>query len=275
MKQIHINKNQHIRTFLFPDNQPHIQLQNVAEGDEVKVICSLTDSNLLLQLLQCANALDHAFARKCEVHIPYLMGARFDRMMQTGDSFDLQVIANLINSCGFQKVILYDVHSDVATALIHRSVNRNNRFLVETYKQKDAVLICPDAGAVKKIKHYLEWNKNITDVVYCTKSRDLSTGHLTLKVLEPEHCKGRNCVIIDDICDGGGTFLAIANQIESSHLTLIVTHGIFSKGVEVLAEQFNEIITTNSTSPNPFKGGEYQQGGKIYDNFLKIIEIKY
>lgn len=263
MKLIHINQNQGITTFLFPDNQPHVRLENIVEGDEVKVICSLTDANLLLQLLQCANALDHAFARKCELHIPYLMGARFDRVMQSGDSFDMQVVANLINSCGFEKVVLYDVHSDVATALIHRSINRNNRFLVETYEQKEVVLICPDAGAVKKIKHYLEWNPNIVDVVYCTKSRDLSNGRLTLKVLEPEKCKGKNCVIIDDICDGGGTFLAIANQIEAKHLTLIVTHGIFSKGIEILKEKFDKIIVSNSLS------NQYEDG------FLEKIEIEF
>lgn len=248
MKLIHINQNQGITTFLFPDNQPHVRLENIEEGDEVKVVCSLTDANLLLQFLQCANALDHAFARKCELHIPYLMGARFDRVMQAGDSFDLQVVANLVNSCGFEKVFLYDVHSDVATALIRHSVNVSNRFLVEKYARQDAVLVCPDAGAVKKIKHYLEWNPNIVDVVYCTKSRDLSNGRLTLKVLEPEKCKDKNCVIIDDICDGGGTFLAIANQIEAKHLTLIVTHGIFSKGFDELEKRFDEIMVSDSFS---------------------------
>jgi ribose-phosphate pyrophosphokinase len=246
MKLININAQQHIRTFLFPDNQPHIQLEGIAEGDEVKVVCSMSDANVVLQLLQCANALDHAFAKKKELHIPYLMGARFDRVMQSGDSFDLQVMANLINSCGFEKVILYDVHSDVATALIRNSVNVDNRVLVETYTKKNAILVCPDAGAAKKIKHYFDWNSNIVDVVYCIKSRDLSNGKITLKVLEPERCEGRNCLIVDDICDGGGTFLAIANQINAAHLTLMVTHGIFSKGVEVLEEKFDEIIVSNS-----------------------------
>ncbi len=262
MKVININTQQHIKTFLFPDNQPHIVLEGIAEGDDVKVICSLTDANILMQLLQCANALEHRFAKKKELYIPYLMGARFDRVMQSGDSFDLQVVANLINSCGFEKVVLLDVHSDVATALIHRSVNVSNRFLVEKYAQNDAVLICPDAGAAKKIKHYFDWNPNIKDVVYCIKSRELSTGKLTLKVLEAERCMGKNCVIIDDICDGGATFLAIAEQIKPSHLTLIVTHGIFSKGFEKLEKSFDEILVSDSFSSS-------------YDSKkLKIINLK-
>ena len=248
MKVININTQQQIKTFLFPDNQPHILLEDIEEGDEVKVVCSLTDANKVMQLLECANALEHRFAKKKELFIPYLMGARFDRVMQSGDSFDLQVVANLINSCGFEKVVLLDVHSDVATALIHRSINISNRFLVEKYTQQEAVLICPDAGAAKKIKHYFDWNPNIVDVVYCIKSRELSTGKLTLKVLEAERCAGRNCVIIDDICDGGATFLAIAEQIKPSHLTLIVTHGIFSKGFEKLEKSFDEILVSDSFS---------------------------
>jgi ribose-phosphate pyrophosphokinase len=46
--------------------------------------------------------------------IPYLMAARYDRLMQQGDSFDLEVVADLINSCGFEKVLLFDVHSEVS-----------------------------------------------------------------------------------------------------------------------------------------------------------------
>lgn len=246
MKTIHINKSENIKRIIFPDNQPHVNIQNIQEGDEVKVICSITDAAVLIQLLECANAIDNTFAKKSILVIPYLMGARFDRLMQTGDSIDLKVVANLINSMQFAKVILFDVHSDVSTMLIDNCINISNEQLVKSYSKENAVLICPDAGASKKMGKYFEWNNCITEIVYCNKSRDLSNGAITLKVLEPEKCANRNCVIIDDLCDGGGTFLAIANQIEAAHLTLIITHGIFSKGFAALEEQFDEIIVSDS-----------------------------
>jgi len=246
MITININKQVGCRTFLFPDKQPHINIDGVDENNEVQVICSITDANNLLLLLQCSNALDNLFAKKKELVIPYLMGARFDRLMQKGDSVDLKVVANLINGCGFEKVYLYDVHSDTATVLIENSINISNAELVEQYTKEDAILICPDAGAVKKVGKYFELNSNIKDVVYCNKSRDLSNGNITLKVLESEKCEGRNCVIIDDLCDGGGTFLAIASQIKPKHLTLIVTHGVFSKGFEIFKGVFDEIIVSDS-----------------------------
>jgi ribose-phosphate pyrophosphokinase len=143
-------------------------------------------------------------------------------------------------------VFLFDVHSDVSTLLINHAVNITNRQIVEQYKKPDALLICPDAGAAKKVSKYFEWNSNLKDIVYCSKNRNLATGALTLEVLEPEQCKGRNCVIVDDICDGGATFLAIAEKIAPAHLTLIVTHGIFSKGFAALEQKFDEIIVSDS-----------------------------
>lgn len=245
MKTININSQEHVKFVLYPDNQPHIKLVDVGE-EEVKVVCSITDSVTLIHLLEVSNALDHVFAKKKVLAIPYLMGARFDRVMETGDSFDLQVIANLINSCGFEKVLLYDVHSDVSTALIRNSVNIDNFNLIQSWDIPGTILICPDAGAAKKMDKYMKWNKNFVDVSYCIKKRDLRNGDLSLNMLEPDKCYGEPCLIVDDLCDGGGTFLAIAEQIQPSSLCLMVTHGIFSKGFATLEKWFNEIIVSDS-----------------------------
>ncbi len=246
MKTINLNTGENVTITIFPDTQPHINISGIAEAEEVKLICSLTSASKLIQLLETANALDNLFAIKKVLVIPYLMGARYDRLMQYGDSIDLKVVAGLVNSCGFEKVYLYDVHSEVSLLLINNAIGITNENLVRTYDMPDAVLICPDAGASKKVSKYFGWNNNLKEIVYCSKNRDLATGSLTLEVQEPHVCTNRNCVIIDDICDGGGTFLAIAEKIKPAHLTLIVTHGIFSKGFETLHKYFQQIIVSDS-----------------------------
>jgi len=246
MKTINLNSGEGVTITIFPDLQPHINIQNINEGNEVKVICSITDTSKLLQLLETSNALDNLFAKKKVLVIPYLMAARYDRLMQQGDSIDLKVVADLVNSCSFEKVYLYDVHSEVSLLLIKNAIGITNENLVKAYDKSDAVLICPDAGASKKVGKYFGWNSNIKEIVYCSKNRELSTGKLTLEILEPQECSNRNCVIIDDICDGGGTFLAIAEKIQPAHLTLIVTHGIFSKGFDTLHKYFQQIIVSDS-----------------------------
>jgi len=54
---------------------------------------------------------------------------------------------------------------------------------------------------------------------------------------------------VDDICDGGGTFLGLATALKEKNagkLSLIVSHGIFSKGFEELNKSFDTVFTTNS-----------------------------
>lgn len=249
------------KSFLYPDNQPHINVEAEIISKEAFVICSITDSQKLLELCMITDCLNSKSVKTKKLFIPYLMGARFDRVMQEGDSFDLKVIAKIINSLKYDHVILFDVHSDVSTALIENSHNMSNEKLVREYKRENSVLIIPDAGAAKKADRYLEWNKNIINTVQCIKSRDLNDGSIKLKVLTPQFCLNRNCVIIDDLCDGGGTFLQIANQIQPKYLTLIVSHGIFSKGFPLLEEVFEKIIVSNSY---PFVGES---------NIVKLINI--
>ena len=60
---------------------------------------------------------------------------------------------------------------------------------------------------------------------------------------------GRDCLIVDDICDGGRTFIELAKEIRKQTnlpIYLIVTHGIFSAGFEQLNEYFAGIFCTNS-----------------------------
>ena len=53
-------------------------------------------------------------------------------------------------------------------------------------------------------------------------------------------------IIIDDICDGGGTFVGIADKVGRAPLGMYITHGIFSQGFDALRERFEHIYTTNS-----------------------------
>lgn len=229
----------------FPDRQPHVNIPNTDNTYMYKVICSMLGPGYLLDLAEVADALEETGVYK-ELHIPYLMGARYDRRMKEGDSFDLKVIAKIINSLKFDRVYLYDPHSDVSGALIERSKVVTNQILVESYDKEGATLIVPDAGAAKKAFEYQKWNPNIIDIAHCVKHRDVITGKIELEVLNIDRCKGENCVIIDDICDGGATFNAIAEQIDPLHLTLMVTHGIFSAEFDKLEKNFDEIITSNS-----------------------------
>jgi len=230
------------KLFKFPDGQPHVQVEK--DQDNVYFIeCSIKSPEDLFNLCQVLDAVDGGTKL---VQINYLMGARYDRIMKEGDSFDLRVVAKILNAFEPLGVNILDPHSEVSTNLINKAKAIYNLSLYEAIEVSNGVLIVPDKGASKKTEMYQYFTKGITDVVYCDKVRDIEgDGRITLVVNNPELCEGRECVIIDDICDGGGTFISIANQIKPSKLSLCVTHGIFSKGLEVLS-MFDKIYCTDS-----------------------------
>ncbi len=88
------------------------------------------------------------------------------------------------------------------------------------------------------------------------KNRD-KTGKIThTDVFSPAPIEGYDCFIVDDICDGGRTFIELAKTLKekgAEKIYLYITHGIFSNGFGDLSTYFEHIYTTNSF---PAKGPE-------------------
>lgn len=245
MHTININKREGAKFITYPDSQPHV----IVEFHPItNVVCSIVSCKVLFELLAVSSALDMVGSKKGTLFIPYLLGGRSDRTTQEGESVDLEIVAKLINQCGFSKVFLLDPHSTASTNLIWNSESVSGTFILERYEEEDAVIIQPDEGAGHRTKAALTKYPNKFAKYYgvATKTRNPLDGCLTIGVINPEVCKDKHCVIFDDICDGGGTFIGIAKQIEPKSLTLVVSHGIFSKGLDELEKYFDRIITTDS-----------------------------
>jgi len=247
------------KTILFPDSQPHIKIDMASinglnRNEPLKVISRIANANDLLLVLFAKNTLDYLEFRHIELNISYLMAARMDRVMLDGEPFSLKVIAGILNQASFKKVSIFDPHSEVTTALVDHSYSiPNHQFVkdaLDDYFSKNGktnfCLVSPDAGALKKI-HKLAQFLQVEAVVECMKERDLKTGALTNFKTTTTDLSGQTCFIVDDICDGGGTFAGTAKMLKekgASKVVLIVSHGIFSKGTTI--SFVDDIYTTDS-----------------------------
>jgi ribose-phosphate pyrophosphokinase len=250
----------------FPDGQQSITLQEPGflQNTAVKIYTRLNTFQDLELVICATQALRNNSVSQIFLYSPYFIGARSDRRFTPGDvNYLKQVICPIINSQKFDAVMVLDPHSDVLEACLDNFEKIDNHLIVK-YALEDIdnkngaqdriVLVSPDAGAYKKIFDVAQKFK-IEKVVTAMKHRDINTGqinstevpNLPINTSSDEDFK---YVIVDDICDGGRTFVelakAIQNQRPDAKIYLIVTHGIFSAGFDELSKWFEKIYASNS-----------------------------
>lgn len=238
-------------SFTFSGGEPHIKItSDLSQIASVTVTHRIQSFNDIGLLLLAVDALKRSGIRKIDLLMPYFPAARQDRVMVAGESLSVKVYADIINSMNLNTVTIFDAHSEVAIALLNncRAIS-NHRFIEQVLQQTgDLVLLSPDGGALKKIYKLSAYLGGV-EVIECSKSRDVKTGKLSGFKVYADDLKGRDCIIVDDICDGGGTFMGLATALKQKNvgkLYLAVSHGIFSKGFDSLGQYFDKIFTTDA-----------------------------
>jgi ribose-phosphate pyrophosphokinase len=275
MKQIVINLDKHFSpiqaekaivfdSFIFAGGEPHIKIKPDFDTHQaVTITHRLSSFNAVGLLCIAVDALRRMGVKEINLLIPYFPAARQDRVMVPGEPLSVKVYADIINALQFNEVTIFDVHSEVAPALLNNCKSiTNHKFIGEVINQigGQVKLISPDGGALKKIYKVSEFLGGL-EVVECSKSRDVKTGKLTGFKVYNDDLDGADCMIVDDICDGGGTFIGLAQELKkknAGNLYLAVSHGIFSKGFEELEKLFAKIFTTDS-----FQNIEYKSVTQI------------
>lgn len=260
-------ENMMVAGFTFPGGERHITLPynfGTRELRErgVRIVADLKNSDDIMDLLLTGDALKAIRTPIRSLEIVYFPYARQDRIANPLEAHSLRVMAGLINSLEAQRVLLLDPHSIVAEALINNvevidvtdlltDVDpEGGEYLWDEYiADYNMVLVAPDAGAEKKV---LRLAKTIgSDMEVATKVRDTSTGQIIETRYHPVNTiKGRKVklLIVDDICDGGRTFIELAKVLRRTYsdvqIGLFVTHGIFSKGLDVFDGLIDDVFTT-------------------------------
>ncbi len=238
MAYLHISKLFDITSY--PTGETHQELRYIAEvqdGDVIEAPAHTFESLLYTvvadRILKRANIHVHWF-------VPYFPFARDDRRQTWRHGSELELAMELVEPLS---ITIADPHSDVSGQIKHIPQSVSVRCFRDMGAFKgNPLIVIPDAGATKKVH---TWGFR-SETLQCLKTRDTATGRLSgFKVLADE-LGGRDCIIVDDICDGGGTFWGLAVELKAKgagSLTLAVTHGLFTKGTSELRSVFDEIYT--------------------------------
>lgn len=203
---------------------------------------------------------DALYTQGVEVHLfmPYLPGARQDRNPLGNTPLTSRIYARIL--AGITTTITcVDPHSQLAVDNYLEFLDDIRTvdtalFLKGLVRDAPDVILCPDEGGKPRAEAAAELFN--CKIVYASKNRTFGNGQLSGFEL-PDMRKHIGLgpirfLIVDDICDGGGTFLGLLGELRkqrpsmySSPCDLYVTHGIFSRGVDVLCG-FNRLYTTDS-----------------------------
>ena len=244
-----------VEPHLFNGGELNIQLPDqFGFYDRIEIIANIADAEGIMTLALVQDAIQRLAPTAVALYLGYVPYARQDRICNVGESLAIKVFCNMINAMEFDEVIILDPHSDVTPALLDNCLIRNPEDILErplhlqnllTFKKVS--LVAPDAGATKKVEKVSQHFGGL-EIIQGMKKRDVKTGKLSGFEYYGD-VEGKDLLIVDDICDGGGTFIGLAKELlkgGANTLSLYVSHGIFSKGLYELDEHFDKIYTTDS-----------------------------
>jgi ribose-phosphate pyrophosphokinase len=254
----------------FPDGDVHIDLTShldVIHAQNMLIIKTRlrTPTDLFILKQAVASVRSAHPLVQISLHIVYLLSARYDRQMHKHDACNLKIVAKEINDLNCLRVVLYEPHSDASTILIDRcevihpldDTVTKRIIAIESQALQKVCFVTPDLGAVKRTEKYLSSIKREVPLVYANKHRILSTGEITgIDIFNPDNLR-EAAFVYDDLCDGGRTFTELAKKLRATgivkRIELFVTHGLFSKGTDILLDAnaddrayVSSIYTTNS-----------------------------
>lgn len=248
--------------FTYPAGETQVRLTEtgvaeVSTADTINITARIRSGDDIMALALLRDAIRDVTLAPVHLTLPYLPYSRADRRFTRGDCAGLLTFGDQIDSIGFSTVTTWDAHNPMAASGCISGFKDLGAIptvigvIGKVSKNGVITVLYPDKGAADRYVLPPEIACNTASikvtVLKCEKQRDPATGKF-LGFTVPEVFPAGPVLIVDDICDGGGTFLGIADAIAHHNLdlSLYVTHGIFSKGVGELLKRFTEIFSTDS-----------------------------
>ena len=275
-----------VQVFTFSGGEVHVKLDMTAFslinfiGVKVQIHQEIRTSDDFMAVVMAKDALDEIFRfypnTPIELYSLYVPYARQDRYCEQGEAFGVRTFARLLNSLNFSRVVIADPHSEVTPAVINNlqiMPQHEIAFYMLGWKLRmdNFELVSPDGGALKKI---FKLGTQMNLKVHCAdKIRDTATGDIIRTDISVQDFGGANLMIVDDICDGGRTFIELAKVLRdrnAGRIELFVTHGIFSKGVDVF-EGYVDCIHSFNVWENNVKGTNTH--GLLVENQVEVQKV--
>ena len=262
-----------IDTTIFSDKEILVKSSKTVRNKIAYIICSLDSHNALMELLLFVDSLKRASVSRVIVISTYMCYSRQDRKTSQRESIGAKLIAKLLETAGVDKLISFDLHNpsiqgfyDIPVDDLRWIYQLTNSLYKEEKKMKFTI-VSPDHGGAVRARRFAELITKDIKIAIIDKRRTQPNVSEIVGLLG--EVKDKNCIIIDDIIDTGGTILKAAKYLKESganNIYLAATHGLFSKGFEMFenSDYIDKVFISDSIP----------KVNKINSEKLKIISLE-
>ncbi|MEF2073268.1 ribose-phosphate pyrophosphokinase [Consotaella aegiceratis] len=242
----------------FADQEIFVEIQENVRGEDVFIIQSTAypANDHLMELLIMIDATRRASARRITAVLPYFGYARQDRKAGGRTPISAKLVANLITEAGANRVMTLDLHAgqiqgffDIPTDNLF-SVPLIARDIKEHHDLSALMVVSPDVGGVVRARALAK--RMDAQLAIVDKRREKPGESEVMNIIGD--VTGRNCILIDDIIDSGGTLCNAAEALldaGAESVTAYVTHGVLSGGAvaRISASKLRELVISDSIQP--------------------------
>lgn len=242
----------------FADQEIFVEIQENVRGEDVFVVQSTAfpANDHLMELLIMIDAMRRSSARRITAVLPYFGYARQDRKPGPRTPISAKLVANLITHAGADRVLTLDLHAgqiqgffDIPTDNLF-AVPILSRDIKEHYDLKNVMVVSPDVGGVVRARALAKRTDSLLAIV--DKRRDRPGESEVMNIIGD--VTGKDCILIDDIVDSGGTLCNAADALlanGATSVTAYITHGVLSGGAvaRVSSSKLKELVITDSIQP--------------------------
>lgn len=243
----------------FADNEVFVDIKENVRGEDIFVVQSTSRpaNDNIMELLITIDALRRASARRITAVIPYFGYARQDRKVAPRTPISAKLVANIITSSGADRVLTLDLHAGQIQGFFDIPLDNLYaapvfvRHIKENFNNENLVIVSPDVGGLVRARVIA--SKINAELAIVDKRRPRAGVSEVMNIIGD--VEGKNCIIVDDMVDSGGTLCNAADALIAKgavSVSAYITHGVLSgKANDRIANSsLKNLVITNSIEPS-------------------------
>lgn len=240
----------------FADGETLVELGESVRGKRVYLIQSTSKpvNENLMELLIAIDACRRSSSREITCIIPYFGYARQDRKAQPRQPITAKLVASMLEEAGADRVVVFDLHAQQIQGFFNCPVDdlttvpmMGQYFRRKKMDLENTVVVSPDHGGVKRARNLAQLLE--TPIAIIDKRRPRPNVCEACNIIG--EVAGKDAIIVDDICDTGGSLIAASKILKDNgakDIYVCIAHGLFSNNATTRIEEsdIKEVVVSNS-----------------------------